>query len=99
MAQSQAERQKKISKRGVYAPARQRKNTKKDDGLSVFIETGEVVGPERDERDEKDKKKIADGISVVSERGDYDSSLRSRSFSVSDEEKNMTMAIANIVER
>ncbi|KFY89520.1 hypothetical protein V498_06424 [Pseudogymnoascus sp. VKM F-4517 (FW-2822)] len=64
MAQNQAERQKKISKRGVYAPARQRKNTKKDHGASVVIETGEVAGVERDEKDEKDVKRIADGISV-----------------------------------
>lgn len=65
---------------------------KKDDGASVVAETGEEVGVGRVE------KRKGKGVAMVSERDEYDSSLRLRSFSVSDEEEKR-VKMAKVVDR
>lgn len=92
MVLSQAERQKKLFTLGTPTRFRQRKHMKKDDGASVVAETGEEVGVGRVE------KRKGKGVSIVPERGEYDSSLRLRSFSVSDEEEKR-VKMAKVVDR
>lgn len=65
---------------------------KKDDGASAVAEMGEKVGVERGE------KRKGKGVSMVSDRDEYDSSLRLRSFSVSDEEEKR-VKMAKVVDR
>jgi hypothetical protein len=76
MVSRQAERQKKMLSRGAsYKPIRQRKSEKKGDGAS------EEVGAKRG-----GKRKGEENFEI-SGMGSYDSSLRLRRFSVSDEEE------------